>query len=83
MIAPRARQGVAGFPDDFFTGLRMGDPCLYLVLLGSPDILIELGAVVDDDMRLKRTGGGDQLLGFPIVFSLALADGSGNWGASP
>ena len=72
MIAPGAGEGLAGLPYDPLAGFGVPDPFLRLVLLGRPEILLEAGAVVDDDAGLQPAGQGDELFRLPVVLPLAL-----------
>ena len=53
----------------------MGHPPGGLVLLGSPQILIDFRPVIDDDAGLERTGESNQLFSLPVVLPLALHPG--------
>ena len=72
VVAPGAGEGLAGFPCDEFTGLRVADPFLRLVLFGGPEILFDFGAVVYDYAGLETAGCGYELFGFPVILALAL-----------
>ena len=37
-----------------------------------PQILFDVGTVVNDNVRLKGTGGGNKLFRFPVIFPFAL-----------
>ena len=50
----------------------MAHPLGYLILLGRPQILLDLGTVVDDDARLQPSCQRDQFLCFPVLCALAL-----------
>ena len=72
VIAPGAREGLAGFPGDQLAGLGMTHPFGHLILLGGPQILLQLGAVVDNNVRLQGAGSGNQLFSLPVILALAL-----------
>ena len=49
----------------------MTEPVGWLELLWCPDVLFDLGAVINDDFRLDASCQSNQFFGFPIIFALA------------
>ena len=81
VVAPGAGKGLAGLPGDQLPGLGVAEPVGRLELLGGPQVLLQLSAVVDDDLRLDASGQLDQLLRLPVVLppSQALSPSPWRW----